>query len=117
MAPGGSEFEGATLQVDNSWYRIVFAIVNNGNEAIENETLTSSITIYKVDSNEDGTLEPIDISSLRVFVDGSEADWTLQSYTEDDSKIIAVMSGRIGRIEPGQTKKGYVYYLVGDDYE
>ncbi|MBR9679913.1 MAG: hypothetical protein GOU99_02595 [Candidatus Altiarchaeota archaeon] len=117
LAPGSSEYEGQTMQIDSSWYRTVFSVVNSGNETIENQTLSTSISLYKLDSNEDGHFEPIDIESVRFFVDDVEADWTIQSYEEDDSKIILVIRGVLGKIEPGQSKKGYAYYLVGEDYE
>ena len=103
--------------IESNWYRSVFTIENSGSSALENQSMELSVSIIPPDLNADGLNEPVDLNSLQIFTDEGLIGSQVESYEFVGGRFVVVMSADVGKIEAGETKRLYVYYLVGDDYE
>jgi len=117
VLPGEVKVNLENGEVFGNWYQAVFVIKNNGDEVVRNMIKSISVALYKPDLNGDGIPEPIDPESILVFTESGKASFTLEKLEDYPDRTIVSLKLRIDEIQPGERKKIYVMYMVGDDYE
>lgn len=104
-----SEGHALTSQTTWNWYRVPFLIINN--ETIRNYTAIAQFNLPWQDTNNDGTKEPVDQSTLTLYLNNSLYNYQLRNITSVNQTDILDMSFSVELQENG-TIYGYMYYKV-----